>query len=69
MAAAAQDIPEVVECHRITGEDCFLIKMHAPSILDLERLLDRFLLFGQTITSIVVSTPVPARALPCGHGS
>lgn len=65
IAAAAQDTPEVVECFRITGEDCFLIKMHAPSIQDMERLLDRFLLFGQTTTSIVVSTPVPARALPC----
>ena len=69
VAAAAQETPEVVECHRITGEDCFLIKMHAPSIQELELLLDRFLIFGQTTTSIVVSTPVPARALPCGHGS
>jgi Lrp/AsnC family leucine-responsive transcriptional regulator len=30
----------------------------------LEDILDRFLLFGQTTTSIVVSTPVPARPLP-----
>ena len=69
VAAAAQETPEVVECHRITGEDCFLMKMHAPSIQDLELLLDRFLIFGQTTTSIVVSTPVPTRALPCTHGS
>ncbi|WP_243753909.1 Lrp/AsnC family transcriptional regulator [Labedaea rhizosphaerae] len=69
VAAAAQDTPEVVECFRITGEDCFLMRMHAPSIQDLELLLDRFLLFGQTTTSIVVSTPVPLRALPCGYGS
>ena len=65
IAKAAQETPEVVECHRITGEDCFLMKMHAPSIAEMERLLDGFLLFGQTTTSIVVSTPVPPRPLPC----
>lgn len=60
----AQETAQVVECHRITGEDCFLLKIHAPSIGELEEILDRFLLFGQTTTSIVVSTPVPARPLP-----
>jgi Lrp/AsnC family transcriptional regulator, leucine-responsive regulatory protein len=64
IAEAARDTPEVVECHRITGEDCFFLKLHAPSIAQLEEILDRFLLFGQTTTSIVVSTPVPPRPLP-----
>jgi Lrp/AsnC family transcriptional regulator, leucine-responsive regulatory protein len=64
IAAAARDTPQVVECHRITGEDCFLMKVHAPSIGQLEEILDRFLLFGQTTSSIVVSTPVPLRPLP-----
>jgi Lrp/AsnC family leucine-responsive transcriptional regulator len=64
IARAAQETAQVVECHRITGEDCFLLKVHAPSIAELEEILDRFLLFGQTTTSIVVSTPVPARPLP-----
>ncbi len=64
IARAAQETAQVVECHRITGEDCFLLKIHAPSIGELEEILDRFLLFGQTTTSIVVSTPVPARPLP-----
>lgn len=47
-----------------TSEDCFFLKVHAPSIPQLEEILDRFLIFGQTTTSIVVSTPVPARPLP-----
>jgi Lrp/AsnC family leucine-responsive transcriptional regulator len=63
IAQAARDTPQVVECHRITGEDCFFLKVHAPSIPELEDVLDQFLLFGQTTTSIVVSTPVPARPL------
>jgi Lrp/AsnC family leucine-responsive transcriptional regulator len=64
IAQAAQDTPQVVECHRVTGEDCFLLKIHAPSISELEQTLDHFLLFGQTTSSIVVSTPVPPRPLP-----
>jgi Lrp/AsnC family transcriptional regulator, leucine-responsive regulatory protein len=64
VAQAAVETPQVVECYRITGEDCFLLKVHAPSIPELEAVLDLFLLFGQTTTSIVVSTPVPPRPLP-----
>jgi Lrp/AsnC family transcriptional regulator, leucine-responsive regulatory protein len=64
VAALAQELPQVTECYRITGEDCFLVKVHAPTIEDLEGVLDRFLLYGQTITSIVVANPVPPRALP-----
>lgn len=64
IAQLAQETPEVSECHRISGEDCFLIKLHAAAIEDIEETLDRFLTYGQTITSIVVSTPVPPRILP-----
>jgi Lrp/AsnC family transcriptional regulator, leucine-responsive regulatory protein len=64
VAEAARETPRVVECYRITGEDCFYLKVHAPSIGALEETLDRFLIYGQTTTSIVVSTPVPPRPLP-----
>jgi Lrp/AsnC family transcriptional regulator, leucine-responsive regulatory protein len=60
----ARNTPQVVECFRITGEDCFLMKVHSPSIGALEEILDRFLLYGQTTTSIIQSTPVPPRPLP-----
>ena len=64
VAQLAKELDQVSECYRITGEDCFLVKVHAPTIEDLEQVLDRFLLYGQTITSIVVANPVPPRALP-----
>ncbi len=57
----AERTPEVSECHRISGEDCFLFKVHVPELSDLESVLDRFLLHGQTTSSLVVSTPVPPR--------
>jgi Lrp/AsnC family leucine-responsive transcriptional regulator len=68
IAELAASLPEVSECYRITGEDCFLVKVHAAAIEDLEATLDRFLLYGQTVTSIVVSTPVPPRPLPVADG-
>jgi Lrp/AsnC family transcriptional regulator, leucine-responsive regulatory protein len=60
----ARDTPEVVECYRITGEDCFFLKLHLRSIDDLEEILDRFVEFGQTTTSIIHSAPVASRPLP-----
>ena len=46
------------------GEDCFILKVYLPEIASLDRVLDRFLVHGQTTTSIVQSSPVPPRPLP-----
>jgi Lrp/AsnC family transcriptional regulator, leucine-responsive regulatory protein len=56
--------PRVVECHRITGEDCFIFKMHLESLDELDGALDPFLACGQTTTSVIQSSPVPLRHLP-----
>ena len=71
IAELARQLPEVVECHRVTGEDCFIMKVHFPAMDQLDRLLDRFLIYGNTTTSIIQSSPVPLRSLPladCGRG-
>ena len=60
----AAEIPEVVECRRITGEDCYVLDLHLRSMDDLEGILDRFVAYGQTTTSIVHSSPVARRPLP-----
>lgn len=60
----ARRIPEVIECHRVTGEDCFFLTLRLRSLDDLEGILDRFVLHGQTTTSIIHSSPVPRRPLP-----
>jgi len=64
VAELGQQIPEVVECHRVTGEDCFILKVYIPAIDQLDRLLDSFLLYGSTTTSIIQSSPVPLRPPP-----
>src|SRR5579872_4385390 len=64
IAELAQQIPEIVECHRVTGEDCFVLKVYIPAIDQLDRLLDSFLLYGSTTTTIIQSSPVPLRPPP-----
>jgi Lrp/AsnC family leucine-responsive transcriptional regulator len=64
IAKLAHSLPQVTECHRITGEDCFLIRAYLRSLDELDGLLDRFLAYGQTTTSIMQSSPVPPRSLP-----
>ena len=63
VAALARETPEVVECNRITGEDCFIMKLHLRDVQHLEEVIDRFVVFGQTTTSILQSSPVPARGI------
>jgi Lrp/AsnC family transcriptional regulator, leucine-responsive regulatory protein len=63
VAELARSIPEVVECHRITGEDCYFIKAHVRDVEHLEDVIDHFVALGQTTTSIIQSSPVPGRAV------
>jgi len=67
IAELAAEIPQIEECLRITGEDCFYMKLHLGSIEELPGVLDRFLLYGETTTSIVNATPVPRRDPPANR--
>jgi Lrp/AsnC family leucine-responsive transcriptional regulator len=68
VADLARATPEVVECRRITGEDCYIVDAHVRSVEHLEEVIDRFAAHGQTTTSIVQSSPVPTRGLELpGH--
>lgn len=62
----ARATPEVTECYRVTGEDCYVLKLHLQSMDDLEGILDQFTEHGRTTTSIIHSVPVPRRPLPLG---
>ena len=64
VAELAQRTPEVVECHRITGEDCYFMKAYVRDVEHLEEVIDQFAVFGQTTSSIMQTSPVPARGVP-----
>lgn len=52
----ACDLPAVLECHHVTGEDCFLVKVTAAAMSDLEATIERFREHGETVSSVVLST-------------
>ncbi|GGS63441.1 Lrp/AsnC family transcriptional regulator [Nonomuraea spiralis] len=53
--------PEILECLRTTGEDCYTLKVAAGSMPHLERVIDELAGFGSTTTNIVYSQTLPYR--------
>jgi Lrp/AsnC family transcriptional regulator, leucine-responsive regulatory protein len=71
LTALVSELIEVVECHRGTGGDSFIMKVRVASITHLEHLIERLLPFGTTTTAIVLSSPVTQRFIeqPVGERS
>lgn len=57
-------LESIVECDRVTGEDCFIAKAHVDSVESLEKLLDKINPYAMTNTSIIQSSPVRRRLPP-----
>jgi Lrp/AsnC family leucine-responsive transcriptional regulator len=68
VAEILRALPEIVECDRVTGEDCFIARAHLRSVADLERLIDQIIPYAMTNTSIIQSSPVERRLPPIGIG-
>lgn len=63
LAGMAESMPEVLECHRVTGDDCFLMKVAVRSVGHLEQLLEQIARLGPPTTSIVLSSPLTRRTV------
>jgi Lrp/AsnC family transcriptional regulator, leucine-responsive regulatory protein len=63
VAELARQTPEVVECHRVTGDDCYLMTAYVRDVEHLEAVIDEFAAYGQTTSSVMQSSPVPRRGL------
>jgi Lrp/AsnC family leucine-responsive transcriptional regulator len=57
------DMPEVIECHCITGNETYILKVVVASVPHLERLLLDLTNFGEVRTSVVLSTQVARRVI------
>jgi Lrp/AsnC family leucine-responsive transcriptional regulator len=57
-------LPEIVERDRVTGEDCFLARVHMRSMQELERVIDQIIPYAMTNMSIIQSSPVERRLPP-----
>jgi Lrp/AsnC family leucine-responsive transcriptional regulator len=54
---------EVLECHRVTGSESFIVKARVVSMEHLERFIDRLGHYGTTSTTTVLSSPVIMRPI------
>lgn len=52
-------MPEILEVLRLTGEDCFHLKVIVPSASDLENIVDTIAKFGPVTTAIVLRREPP----------
>jgi Lrp/AsnC family leucine-responsive transcriptional regulator len=58
-----KDMPEVLECNRITGHEAFVFKVAVATVEHLEQVIGQLEPYGITTTSIILSTPVTRRIL------
>jgi Lrp/AsnC family leucine-responsive transcriptional regulator len=62
VADIIRDLPEIAQCDRVTGEDCFIALAHVSSVGELERVIDRIIPYAMTNTAIIQSSPVEPRS-------
>lgn len=59
----AAQLPEIIECHAVTGDDCHIVKVLAPSVTELAQTIASLTRCGVTSTSIVLSSSVGRKAI------
>jgi Lrp/AsnC family transcriptional regulator, leucine-responsive regulatory protein len=58
---ALAEIPELTECHRVTGDPCVIMQAAVGSMPELENLINRVAKFGFSKTSIILSSAIERR--------
>jgi Lrp/AsnC family transcriptional regulator, leucine-responsive regulatory protein len=58
-----ETVQEVLECHRVTGNYCLYMKVVFKTPKHLEELINKFNTFGETTTSVILSSPVEHRVI------
>lgn len=64
VVAVIKEIEEIVECDRITGDDCFIARAYVRSTNELEQVINRLIPHATTNTSLIQSSPVKRRLPP-----
>ena len=64
-ASVVRNVPEVLECHRVTGADSFLVQVAVRDVGHMQEVIDSMMPYVSTNTSMVLASPVPwNRVLP-----
>jgi Lrp/AsnC family transcriptional regulator, leucine-responsive regulatory protein len=59
-----EETPQIVECDKVTGDDCFVARLHVRSMQEMDGILDRIADKASTSTSMVKSQTVARRSPP-----
>ena len=59
-----QEIPEFIECDKVTGDDCFIARLVIRSMGDLDGILDKITERAETNTAMIKASPVKRRLPP-----
>ena len=62
--SALEAIEEVTECDKVTGDDCFVVRLYLRSIGDLDTLMQSVTELAETSTALVKSQPIRRRPPP-----
>ena len=57
------DMPEIIECHCVTGNESYILKVAVRSVSHLEHLLLTVANYGEVRTSLVLSSQVTRRII------
>jgi Lrp/AsnC family leucine-responsive transcriptional regulator len=61
-----RDIPELTECDKVTGDDCYIARLVVEDVSHIDRILDSIAELAMTSTSIVKAKTITRRAPPLG---
>lgn len=63
-----KEFPEIIECSRITGKDCLIMKLVLKDSSHLEEIVDKLCFYGTPSTSVVLSDVVSCGSMPVNFG-
>ncbi|RXH54736.1 Lrp/AsnC family transcriptional regulator [Granulicella sibirica] len=58
-AALIKTLPEVLECHRVTGAESFMVQVAVRDVGHMETVIDGMMPYVATNTSMILASPVP----------
>ncbi|WP_372669746.1 Lrp/AsnC family transcriptional regulator [Amycolatopsis kentuckyensis] len=63
---AVLPLPQVVAADHITGDECWILRVLCRNTAELESLVEKVQRYGETTTSLVLSSPLRSRPVPRG---
>jgi len=58
-ASVVRNVPEVMECHRVTGAESFIVQVAVRDVRHMEEVIDSMMPYVSTNTSMILASPVP----------